>query len=368
MGRPRRWVGVLRPTIGLLLLAAALSAPATAAADPQWRVDVLRTWDGRGTVSAEALAAPGAAAADADAKLELVRAGAVVAERSTTVPNAGGRVSLDLESPAVAGDVIRYRSPPTDLVPDVELDFAGGPTIADDACAGATSFTGLHGGDASTGLAAGASGPGEDTLLVASAAPTSASAYSATLDSPLQSGALAWVETAATVSDVLLAARVERRVLDCAKPPGGEEETPPGDVQVPPPGPEETVHTAPPATVPPDVKAPSVTVAAAKGRIKSLIRYGFAYEARCDEACAAAGSLLADARTARKLKLGKAATVLATATTKLTAGRPVVVLKLKRTVARRLKKLKSLKLQVVTVVADPAGNSATAVSSAKFRR
>ena len=118
------------------------------------------------------------------------------------------------------------------------------------------------------------------------------------------------------------------------------------------------VSTAPPAGggSAPDTAAPAVTLAAAKQKLKAVLRKGLALRAACSEACTLKVQLVVDKRTAKKLKLGKKATVVGTLTHAL-SGTAKLKLKLTGKAKKRLKKVRSVKLSLRAVATDAAGNS-----------
>ena len=87
-----------------------------------------------------------------------------------------------------------------------------------------------------------------------------------------------------------------------------------------------------------------------------MLRKGLALRAACSEACTLKVQLVVDKKTAKKLKLGKKATVVGTLTRSL-SGSAKFKLKLTGKAKKRLKKARSVKLSVRAVATDAAGNA-----------
>jgi hypothetical protein len=121
---------------------------------------------------------------------------------------------------------------------------------------------------------------------------------------------------------------------------------------------------------PRDTRAPTVTSAASKPRLKTLLKKGLIASVTCDEACSVAAQLQIPAKTAKKLKLGKKLTVIGKgAASAPLAGKVSVPVKLTKKAKRRLKRTRKLTATLVVVATDSAGNRSTPVTrKVKFKR
>jgi uncharacterized repeat protein (TIGR01451 family) len=128
---------------------------------------------------------------------------------------------------------------------------------------------------------------------------------------------------------------------------------------------------APPPPPPPlavaDTTPPALTlVIAARQKLLTALRRGLRATAGCSEACAIRVKLLIAKKLARKLKLpivvGKATKNLAA------AGTTNLVVKFTAKAKRKLAKLRSVRLTLELLAADPAGNAATARKAVTLRR
>ena len=117
--------------------------------------------------------------------------------------------------------------------------------------------------------------------------------------------------------------------------------------------------TKPPVVTPPaDTTAPACTVKAPGLKIAKAIASGMPFTVSCDEAAAVAGTITLDARTAKKLGLGKKAVKVAAGKGAVAAGQGTVTVKLTSKAKRALKKSKkAIKLKAVFKLVDAAGNA-----------
>jgi uncharacterized repeat protein (TIGR01451 family) len=125
--------------------------------------------------------------------------------------------------------------------------------------------------------------------------------------------------------------------------------------------------TMPPPPAAADTSAPALTlVVKARQKLLAALRKGLKATAGCSEGCAIQAKLLIAKKLAKKLKLprvvGKATKTLAA------AGTTNLVVKFTAKARRKLAKLRSLRLTVEIVAADPAGNAATARKAITLRR
>jgi hypothetical protein len=128
-----------------------------------------------------------------------------------------------------------------------------------------------------------------------------------------------------------------------------------------------TTPTTPPTTpvTPKDTTAPIVSLKAAKQKIKAVLAKGLALTAGCDEICAMKITVTIDAKTAKRLKLGKKAVTAGSATASKSGK---VTVKLSRKVAAKLKKAKSVLLTVKVAAVDAAGNPQTKTLKVTLKR
>jgi hypothetical protein len=97
----------------------------------------------------------------------------------------------------------------------------------------------------------------------------------------------------------------------------------------------------------------------AKAKLGKVVASGLRVKAACSEACTLKLSLEVDAKTAKKLGLGKKKATIGTGKGKLAEGGSTqVVVKLTGKAKKKLKSAKILKATLVTAAADRAGNKA----------
>ena len=140
---------------------------------------------------------------------------------------------------------------------------------------------------------------------------------------------------------------------DCESVQLPQEPSGPGGGQ---PGPGTTTDTTPPA----------LTLAAAKRRLGAFRSKGLRVTMSCSEACQYALTLQIDKRTARRLKLSR--TIGRAKGARIAAGRFTVTVKLSRKTARKLARLRSLKLSIALTAADAAGNRSAMKRSLTLKR
>ena len=106
-----------------------------------------------------------------------------------------------------------------------------------------------------------------------------------------------------------------------------------------------------------------------KAKLKAALSKGMPIGLRCSAACKGTASLVIDAKTAKKLKLGKKATVVGKASFAKDGGTHSMAVKFSAKARKKLAKLKSLKLQLVVQATDSAGgNARTATAKATVKR
>jgi hypothetical protein len=98
-----------------------------------------------------------------------------------------------------------------------------------------------------------------------------------------------------------------------------------------------------------------------------VLAKGLAIIASCSEPCTLRLQLVVDKKTAKKLKLGKKATVVGTLTRSV-SGTAKLKVKLTGKAKKRLKKAKTVKLTVKAVATDAAGNAATKTAKLTLTR
>ena len=109
-----------------------------------------------------------------------------------------------------------------------------------------------------------------------------------------------------------------------------------------------------------DTTAPSATISAARQKLKAVLAKGLALKASCSEPCTLSIQLVVDKATAKKLKLGKKATVIGKLTRSVD-GSATFKVKLTAKARKALKKAKSVKLSVRAIASDTAGNQAAPI-------
>jgi hypothetical protein len=123
-----------------------------------------------------------------------------------------------------------------------------------------------------------------------------------------------------------------------------------------------------PVTPDRDARAPLAKVVVRRQKLAAVLKKGLAFSLTSDEGGAAKAQLSVDAKTAKRLKLGKPRgrqplVVGRGSLSALIAGKPAAgKVKLSRSAAKRLKKARSVKLRLTVVATDAAGNSATPVT------
>jgi hypothetical protein len=114
---------------------------------------------------------------------------------------------------------------------------------------------------------------------------------------------------------------------------------------------------------PKDGLAPVLTATVGKVKLGDVLKKGLSAAASCNEACSVRAQLQVDAKTAKKLKLGKVATVIGSGNASASgAGKLTVPVKLTAKAKKALKKQKSLKATLILSGTDSAGNAAKPVS------
>jgi hypothetical protein len=108
---------------------------------------------------------------------------------------------------------------------------------------------------------------------------------------------------------------------------------------------------------PADTTRPTVTASVARLKLGDLLKKGLKATAECSEACMVEAKLQIDAKTAKKLKLGKKAVVIGQGSSMSPGGRLTVPVKLTSKAKKALKRAKSLKASLVLTATDPAGNA-----------
>ena len=108
---------------------------------------------------------------------------------------------------------------------------------------------------------------------------------------------------------------------------------------------------------PADTTSPTLTAKVAKLKLRDLLKKGLNATADCSEACMVKAQLTVDAKTAKKLKLGKKAVVIGQGSGMSPGGPLTVPVKLTSKAKKALKRAKSLKASLVLTATDPAGNA-----------
>jgi hypothetical protein len=116
-----------------------------------------------------------------------------------------------------------------------------------------------------------------------------------------------------------------------------------------------------------DVTPPSASLKAAKQKLKAVLAKGLAVTAACSEPCTLKLQLVVDKKTAKKLKLGKKATVVGTLT-RTVSGSVKLKVKLTGKAKKRLKRAKSVKLAIKAVATDAAGNVAAKAATVTVKK
>jgi subtilisin family serine protease len=119
-----------------------------------------------------------------------------------------------------------------------------------------------------------------------------------------------------------------------------------------------------------DLRAPRLALGAARSaRLGLALRRGLSVRVRCSEACSARVRLVADARTARRLRLGRRAVTLARASVRLRrGGTRRVVVRPGRSARRALARMRRTSLLVLVTARDAAGNRTGARRVVTLRR
>lgn len=136
-------------------------------------------------------------------------------------------------------------------------------------------------------------------------------------------------------------------------------------------GPPATCPTgAAPACSSPDVAGPQVSILVRKGSLRALTGRGLAVPVSCSEACNVDLSLTLPARTAKRLRMSAARTVVIARgkRSSAAAGQVKVVLRPTARAKKRLRKLRRLKATLKLVATDAAGNKTTAARAIALRR
>jgi hypothetical protein len=118
----------------------------------------------------------------------------------------------------------------------------------------------------------------------------------------------------------------------------------------------------PPPPPPKDTTAPTVSAAVGKVKLGDVLKKGLPASVTCSEACNLNAVLQIDAKTAKKLKLGKKVTTIGKGFAMSSGGKTTVPVKLTAKAKKALKKLKSLKVTLIVNGTDSAGNAAKPVT------
>ena len=150
--------------------------------------------------------------------------------------------------------------------------------------------------------------------------------------------------------------------------PGAE----PGDGGLTPaPAPDGGGGTTGPGAGPPDREAPALRLSLSRAHRLETVERGISLRARCSERCGLTAQVLADARTARRLKIGRAAMVVGTGDGALeAAGDTFVFTSLDRRLTRALARGRTRKasLTVRLIALDGAENRQTTTRRITVRR
>jgi hypothetical protein len=141
--------------------------------------------------------------------------------------------------------------------------------------------------------------------------------------------------------------------------PGTVDSDPPPPDQIPQDQQQQQQQQLPPA----DKHAPSLTAAPGRTKLATLLKKGLPVTVYCSEACVAEARIEVDAKTAKKLKLGKKAVAIGSGKSTLPGvGSGKVTVKLTAKAKKALKRTRSLKVKVVTSARDLAGNPSKPVT------
>ena len=110
-----------------------------------------------------------------------------------------------------------------------------------------------------------------------------------------------------------------------------------------------------------DTSAPGLSATVPKLKLGDLLKKGLRASANCSEPCTVQAELQLDAKTAKKLKLGKKATAIGKGKA-FGSGKLAVPVKLTSKAKKALKRLRSLKATLVVTATDAAGNKSTPVT------
>lgn len=111
---------------------------------------------------------------------------------------------------------------------------------------------------------------------------------------------------------------------------------------------------------PPDTAAPGLSATVPKLKLSVLLKKGLRASANCSEACTVKAQLQIDAKTAKKLKLGRKATAIGKGKA-MGLGKVTVPVKLTKKAKKRLRRARSLKATLVVTATDAAGNKSAPV-------
>jgi thrombospondin type 3 repeat protein len=118
-----------------------------------------------------------------------------------------------------------------------------------------------------------------------------------------------------------------------------------------------------------DSRAPGVRMAVATVQRMAELGRSLAVKVRCSEGCAVSARLTVDSRTARRLRIGRRATVVARGTAALAGrGTTYVFMRFKRGVTRRLGSVRSVRAALTLTAEDGAGNRRSATRSLRLGR
>ena len=111
-----------------------------------------------------------------------------------------------------------------------------------------------------------------------------------------------------------------------------------------------------------DTQAPSLTATIGKGRLGDVLKKGLPAGGTCSEACTVKAQLMIDAKTAKKLKLGKKAVAIGAGSGAApNGGKFTVPVKLTAKAKKALKRAKSVKATLIVTGTDAAGNASAPV-------
>ena len=115
---------------------------------------------------------------------------------------------------------------------------------------------------------------------------------------------------------------------------------------------------------PRDTTAPALGATLGKLKLGDVLKKGLPATLTCNEGCRVDAQLQVDAKTAKKLKLGKATTIGTASATAAGGGQVPVSVKLNARAKKALKTGKSLKATLVVTATDAAGNHSAPVTKA----